>query len=134
MLCFTNLLNIKINNVVIKTVKSIKYLGFTITGVPHGSVLGPILFLLYINDIVKDIHGTVRLFADDTMIYMVIRSENDAARFQQDLDLLSGWGKTWMMEFHQDKCEIITITRKRNPTLYPYRLGEHLLNHVDCSK
>ena len=57
-----------------------------------------------------------------------------AARFQQDLDLLSEWGKTWMMEFHQDKCEIITITRKRNPTLYPYRLGEHLLNHVDCSK
>ena len=65
---------------------------------------------------------------------MVIRSENDAARFQQVLDLLSEWGKTWMMEFHQDKCEIITITRKRNPTLYPYRLGEHLLNHVDCSK
>ena len=65
---------------------------------------------------------------------MVIRSENDAARFQQDLDLLSEWGKTWMMEFHQDKCEILTITRKRNPTLYPYRLGEHLLNHVDCSK
>ena len=74
-----------------------------ISGVPQGSVLGPILFLLYINDIVKDIHGTVRLFADDTMIYMIIRSENDAARFQQDLDLLSEWGKTWMMEFHQDK-------------------------------
>ena len=105
-----------------------------ISGVPQGSVLGPILFLLYINDIVKDIHGTVLLFADDTMIYMVIRSENDAARFQQDLDLLSEWGKTWMMEFHQDKCEILTITCKRNPTLYPYRLGEHLLNHVDCSK
>ena len=105
-----------------------------ISGVPQGSVLGPILFLLYINDIVKGIHGTVRLFADDTTIYMVIRSENDAARFQQDLDLLSEWGKTWMMEFHQDKCEIITITRKRNSTLYPYRLGEHLLNHVDCSK
>ena len=78
------------------------YFASVISGVPQGSVFGPILFLLYINDIVKDIHGTIRLFADDAMIYMVIRSENDAARFQQDLDLLSEWGKTWMMEFHQD--------------------------------
>ena len=62
---------------------------------------------------------------------MVIRGETDAINFQQDLDTLTKWEKTWMMEFHPDKCEIVSISRKRSPIHHPYKLHGQ---HVDCSK
>ena len=57
-------------------------------GVPQGSVLGPYLFLYYINDIAQGSTSTVQLFADDTMIYMAIKSDQDAKTLQKDMDLL----------------------------------------------
>ena len=96
--------------------------------------MGPCLFLFYINDIADGLNSTARLFADDTMIYMTVKGEGDAKLLQQDLDTLSKWEKTWMMEFHPDKCEIINITRKRNITHYPYTLHGHNLKHVDQAK
>ena len=58
-----------------------------ISGVPQWSVLGPCLFLYYINDIAEQLSPTTRLFADDTMIYMAVRSERDAELLQADLDI-----------------------------------------------
>ena len=71
------------------------------SGVPQGSVLGHYLFLYYINDIAQGSTSTVRLFADDTMIYMAIKSDQDAKTLQKDLDLLYDWENKRMMEFQE---------------------------------
>ena len=104
------------------------------SGVPQGSVLGPCLFLYYINDIAEGLSSTTRLFADDTMIYMTIKNESDAQILQNDLEKLITWEKTWMMEFHPAKCEIITITRKKKPLAFDYTMHGQKLKHVDHIK
>ena len=64
------------------------------------------------------------------MIYMIIKSDKDAKMLQRDLDTLSEWESRWMMEFHLDNCEIISITRKRKPLQFIYTLHGKQLKHV----
>ena len=66
-----------------------------ISGVPQGSVIAPILFLICINDLPNNLKSTVRLFADDTIIYMTISNGTDATALQQDLDKLAKWEETF---------------------------------------
>jgi len=85
----------------------------------RGSVLGPCLFLFYINDIAVGLSSTVRLFADDTMLYLTVQNNKDAELLQHDLDMLCQWEATWLMEFHPDKCEVISVTKKKNQIICP---------------
>ena len=105
-----------------------------ISGVPQGTVLGPILFLLFINDLPNDLSSSVRLFADDCIVYRKIRSRKDSELLQGDLDILTQWENTWGMEFHPKKCNVLSCTRARNPFIFNYTLKGHTLAYETSSK
>ena len=71
------------------------------SGVPQGSVLGPLLFLIYINDLEINIKSNIKFFADDTMLYSIIKNpEESAADLNHDLEIISQWAHQWKMEFN----------------------------------
>ena len=105
------------------------------SGVPQGSVLAPILFLCYINDLPNQVSSTVRLFADDCLLYRNINTTHDAETLQEDIDKLQTWEATWLMEFNPDKCEIIRITNRRKTIFFTnYSIHEHQLKEVKAAK
>ena len=71
-----------------------------VSGVPQGTVLGPLLFLLHINDFPSVVSSKVRLFEDDCLIYRNIKNKQDQITLQIDLNLLENWGNTWGMRFN----------------------------------
>ena len=81
------------------------------SGVPQGSVLGPILFLIYINDLPRHLDSKVSLFADNCIMYRNIRSTQDCRALQTDIDRLEAWETKWKMKFNTDKCECLRVTR-----------------------
>ncbi len=83
-------------------------------------MLGPLLFLAYINDLPQNIKSKVRLFADDTAIYLSLTSLSQSENLQNDLKTLEKWELEWDMEFNSSKCQVIHVTRMKHhiPTEY----------------
>ena len=96
------------------------------SGVPQGTVLGLLLFLIYINDICENITSKLKLFADDCLLYRFITSEQDTTALQKDLDTLVQWASKWQMKFNIGKCTIMRCTRSPNPIYYMYSLYKEL--------
>ena len=77
-----------------------------LSGITQGSVLGPILFVIYINDLLEGIKSEGLLFADDTKVCNHIESREDALILQTDLDLLEKWSRIWLLNSHPNKCHV----------------------------
>jgi ribonuclease P/MRP protein subunit RPP40 len=86
-----------------------------VSGVPQGSVLGPLLFLPFINDLPSEVISNTRLFADDCILYREIKGHNDCSILQEYLARLTNWEETWGMDFHPEKCCTLSISRARSP-------------------
>jgi hypothetical protein len=109
-----------------------------LSGIPQGSVLGPLLFVIYINELPKIVKSTTYLFADDTKIFRSINSPEDTKILQEDLDKLQEWSNTWLLKFHPNKCKRMTIGRQTENTKFTYILDQgstiHQLENVDHEK
>ena len=107
-----------------------------VSGVPQGTVLGPLLFLIYINDMPDVVsEGTmIRLFADDCLAYRTIRTEEDQQILQKDLEKLQKWTLTWGMKFNPSKCQILHLARGRRTATKFYELSGVILETVASAK
>ena len=79
------------------------------SGIPQGSVLGPTLFIIFINDLPSEIQSSIYLFADDTKLFNTIGNINDQPTLQRDLSKIYDWTTTWMLPLNEDKCSVMHI-------------------------
>ena len=107
-----------------------------LSGVPQGTVPGPLLFLLHINDLpsVIDPKTIIRLFADDCLLYQVIESAEDEQQLQKDLDALDVWANNWGMSFNTKKCYTMPVDRNKSQTPHVYSLNGTALGSVTSEK
>ncbi|BHF70960.1 hypothetical protein SprV_0401401300 [Sparganum proliferum] len=104
-----------------------------LSGVPQGSVLGPLPFLVYINDCVGDLGCSAILFADDVKLWRPIRSDADRYALQDSLNRLNSWSARWFLNFHVDKCVILRLRTRRTSKeddSFQYVLGGQPLSNV----
>ncbi len=104
------------------------------SGIPQGSVLGPLLFVIFINDLPEVVsEGTdIYLFSDDAKLYRKITSTNDCNILQHDLGKLQAWSEQWLLKFHPHKCKVLEIGSKKFN--FDYKLGETSLDNTTKEK
>ena len=102
------------------------------SGVPQGSVLGPILFLIYVNDLQDDLSSYMLKFADDTKLFRDVKTLEGREALQQDLDHISQWSKSWQMSFNVKKCSVMHFGAKNE--FHQYQLVKEKLSVTRCEK
>ena len=102
-----------------------------LSGIPQGSVLGPLLFVLFINDLPDAVTSWCYLFADDTKVARPVACKEDALLLQRDLDELQTWSSNWLLKFHPDKCKIISVGAHENiKHCHLYKIDDIEIEHV----
>lgn len=104
-----------------------------ISGVPQGTVLGPLLFLIYINDLPNCVSSSIHLFADDCVFFREITTNDDIHALQSDINAISNWCSTWQMKLNVKKCKFMRVSRLS--TIPPsYHLDHIALESVSSYK
>ena len=105
------------------------------SGVPQGSPLGPLLFIIFINDISSSFqHSMILLYADDLKVFSEVSCLNDAINLQKDLDNLMAWARSNKLRINLNKCSVMSFSRKLNPISFEYELGSKQVIRVnECS-
>ena len=101
------------------------------SGVPQGTVLGPLMFLLYINNIAESTTSSIKLFADDAILFKAIDTHRDTLSLQQDLDKMINWSERWQMRFNAKKCHILRICKKKSKITRDYKIQDTILEPVE---
>ena len=99
--------------------------------IPQGNVLGPTLFIIYINDLPDKISSFVKLFANDTTLYSVVNNKTDEDILQKDLDLLIDWSDKWLLKFNKTKCKHLHFG---NNQVKKYKLGNLEISQTENEK
>ncbi len=102
------------------------------SGVPQGSALGPVLFMIYINDVDVGLSNFIGKFADDTKIGNSVISDSDRQNLQDDLNKFSAWSARWEMPFNVKKCHILQVGTRN--LKYDYEMSSEKLESVHCVK
>ncbi len=98
-----------------------------LSGVPQGSVLAPIMFQIYINDMQEGLNSYINMFADDAKLLRVIRTKDDCIELQKDIDKIYKWSQTWKLEFNAKKCHVLEMGRSSRRITWNYKMGEEVI-------
>ena len=93
------------------------------SGVPQGSVLAPIMFQVYINDMSEGLNSYINLFADDAKLMKVIKNQGDCEELQRDIDKIYKWSQQWKLEFNTKKCHTMEMGRSKKRPTWEYKMG-----------
>ena len=105
------------------------------SGVPQGSVLGPLLFLLYVDELTTIPKVCkLKLFADDVLLYVSVKSVKDCQLLQKDLSAIVEWSKLWQLNLNPRKCEALSITNKKKPIIFTYFIGDQPVKWTNLVK
>ena len=108
-----------------------------LSGVPQGSILGPILFTLFVNDIPEEINNIISMYADDTKIYAAIQSDINSSSLADDLKAMEEWARKMQMKFHLGKCKVMHLGRNNPCKQYEMTSDDgkqHILEKIDSEK
>ena len=106
-----------------------------VSGIPQGTVLGPLLFVIYINDLLDNVKSNGLLFADDTKIFRSITCKEDALSLQADIHTMENWSDNWLLNFHSGKCHVLTLGKLENIRIaYRYIIQGQEIEHVFSEK
>ncbi|KAK6181435.1 hypothetical protein SNE40_009283 [Patella caerulea] len=103
-------------------------------GFPQGSVLGPLLFVCYINDLLDTVVSGCEMFADDTQIFGEVSTPGAAKIFQENLDRLSAWSQKWQLRFNASKCKVLHVASKVNTSNHNYVMNGATMESVKSEK
>ena len=104
------------------------------SGVPQGSVLGPTLFLIYINDLPDVLTCGCSLYADDTLVYQEVTTAEQEAEFQRNISAVYQWSKQWQMPFNEGKSQLLLFGETSTSTAVSYKLGNTTIKRVEETK